>query len=128
MAGGIVTYQLDGRQHVAFATGNISRGALGSVGAPTLVILRADLPPGSLGARGDAARGQALFDSVCASCHGQSGVSVAQNSLAGLSARLSFEQTVAAILNPRPPMPRLSPGQLSAQDVADIATYLQAEP
>jgi PQQ-dependent dehydrogenase (methanol/ethanol family) len=127
MAGGIVTYQLDGKQYVAFATGNVSRGALGTVGAPTLVILRAD-PPASLGARGDPARGQALFDSVCASCHGQSGISVAQNSLAGLSARLSFEQTVTAIMNPRPPMPKLSPGQLSAQDVADIATYLQAEP
>ena len=39
LAGGIVTYMIDGKQYVAFTTGNISRSAAELVGTPTMVIM-----------------------------------------------------------------------------------------
>ncbi len=39
LAGGVVTYAVDGEQYVAFASGNISRSAFGSLGVPSVVIM-----------------------------------------------------------------------------------------
>jgi hypothetical protein len=35
---------------------------------------------------------------------------------------------VSLIVDPRPGMPKLYPGALSAQDVADVAAYLRSLP
>jgi alcohol dehydrogenase (cytochrome c) len=39
LAGGVVTYAVDGKQYVAFASGNISRSAFGALGLPSVVIM-----------------------------------------------------------------------------------------
>ncbi|HTW38452.1 MAG TPA: PQQ-binding-like beta-propeller repeat protein [Steroidobacteraceae bacterium] len=39
LAGGVVTYEAGGRQYVAFASGNVSRSAFGSLGLPTVVVM-----------------------------------------------------------------------------------------
>ncbi len=39
LAGGMITYQLAGRQYVAFASGNISRSTFGALGVPTVVVM-----------------------------------------------------------------------------------------
>ena len=39
MAGGVVTYEVGGKQYVAFASGNISRNAFGDLGLPSVVIM-----------------------------------------------------------------------------------------
>ncbi|HUN72994.1 MAG TPA: PQQ-binding-like beta-propeller repeat protein [Steroidobacteraceae bacterium] len=39
LAGGIVTYEWGGRQYLAFASGNVSRSAFGSMGLPSVVVM-----------------------------------------------------------------------------------------
>ncbi|MGH8149432.1 MAG: pyrroloquinoline quinone-dependent dehydrogenase [Steroidobacteraceae bacterium] len=39
LAGGVVTYAVGGRQYIAFASGNVSRSAFGSLGMPSVVIM-----------------------------------------------------------------------------------------
>lgn len=45
LAGGLVTYEIGGRQYVAFADGNITRNAFGALGNPSVVIMA--LKPGA---------------------------------------------------------------------------------
>jgi alcohol dehydrogenase (cytochrome c) len=45
LAGGVVTYELGGKQYVAFASGNVSRSAFGSLGLPTVVVMALEGPP-----------------------------------------------------------------------------------
>ncbi len=42
LAGGVVTYAVDGKQYVAFASGNVSRSAFGTLGLPSVVIMSLD--------------------------------------------------------------------------------------
>jgi len=42
LAGGIVTYTIDGKQYVAATSGNISRATFGAFGHPTLVVFSTD--------------------------------------------------------------------------------------
>ena len=39
LAGGVVTYELGGRQYVAVSSGNVTRNAFGALGVPSVVIL-----------------------------------------------------------------------------------------
>jgi alcohol dehydrogenase (cytochrome c) len=39
LAGGVVTYAVNGKQYVAFASGNFSRSAFGALGLPSVVIM-----------------------------------------------------------------------------------------
>lgn len=39
IAGGVITYALEGRQYVATTSGNVSRATLGALGSPTIVIM-----------------------------------------------------------------------------------------
>ena len=61
LAGGVVTYGLDGRQYIAFASGNVSRMAFGALGLPSVVVMALDpqlareaAPPAAGGAQGAA--------------------------------------------------------------------------
>lgn len=45
--------------------------------------------------------------------------------LIGESARKNLQQAQAWIENPAPPMPKLYPGTLTAQDVRDVAGYVE---
>jgi mono/diheme cytochrome c family protein len=98
---------------------------LGSVGSPTLVIMRVEQVPSLISKNGDAVRGKALYLSVCATCHGESGQGIPGHPLTHPKSRLDFEATVARIKQPKAPMPKLYPGQLADHDVADLAAYLQ---
>jgi alcohol dehydrogenase (cytochrome c) len=137
LAGGIVTYALDGRQYVAFTTGNISRSTSELAGPPTVVVMglidadhpamkqaevsqpvsQAELKPG------DAARGRILYQQSCISCHGGDGTALPEHSLKNVKSRMDAAQLSAWIKNPKAPMPKLFPSPYGAQDVADIAAY-----
>jgi alcohol dehydrogenase (cytochrome c) len=139
LAGGIVTYMLDGKQYVAFTTGNISRSAAELVGIPTMVImaLSDNAHPAIVKANkatevaegpsrpGDAGRGKALYSQTCITCHGADGTMLPDYNLKGIKARKDQEALVQWIKNPKPPMPRMFPAPFSAQDVEDIAAYVK---
>lgn len=75
---------------------------------------------------GDKKAGAAVFAANCAACHGAQGVGGEIGpSLRGESRRMNFETVASWIEDPQPPMPRLYPGQLSVQQVRDVAAYVQ---
>jgi mono/diheme cytochrome c family protein len=75
---------------------------------------------------GDAAHGKTLFAANCASCHGATGTEGGVGpSLKNEKSRKNFEQAVAWIKNPQPPMPKLYPSPLSEKDVQDAAAYVE---
>jgi alcohol dehydrogenase (cytochrome c) len=139
LAGGIVTYAIDGKQYVAFTTGNISRSAAELVGTPTMVIMALSDGAHPVVARadqaiqvvegpsrpGDAGRGKALYTQTCITCHGADGAMLSGVSLKGIKDRKDLLALTQWIKNPKPPMPRLFPSPFGAQDVADIAAYVE---
>lgn len=140
LAGGIVTYALDGRQFVAFTTGNISRSTAEMVGAPTVVIMAltdaahpavrqaAGVPAPAAQAAlkpADADHGKVLYLQSCIACHGADGTALPGHSLKDVKTRMDAAQLSAWIKNPKAPMPRLFPSPYGAQDVADIAAYAE---
>ena len=133
VGGGIISYQVDGRQYVAAATGNVSRNSLGGSGEPTVLIF-------TLGNSGrktvvdDRPRlsddrlesGSNLFASQCSTCHGVEGAGGLGPNLVGEASRQSLSQTTSWIMNPKPPMPKLYPTALTAREVDIIASYVQS--
>lgn len=73
-----------------------------------------------------AAHGKTVFAQNCASCHGAQGQGGMGPRLIGEAGRKNFQQTVSWIENPSPPMPKLFPSTLTAQDVRDVAAYVEA--
>jgi alcohol dehydrogenase (cytochrome c) len=134
LAGGVVTYEIGGKQYVAFASGNVSRVTFGELGLPSVIIMalggKTALPaaaPRQGGTPGapNPDHGHALYAQVCSTCHGAGGNLIEGHNLATLRGRRSLESTVAFIKAPVPPMPKLYPSTLGEQDVADLAAYLQ---
>lgn len=144
MAGGVITYEVDGKQYVAFTSGNVSRlGTFNTTGSPTMVVMAVNpsavqpkvitlanagiaqiqVAAGIGGA--EVAHGQAVFSANCAACHGSHGEGGIGPSLQGESARKNLDQVEAWIKNPVPPMPRLFPRPLNAAEVAAVATYVE---
>ncbi len=135
LAGGVVTYEIGGRQYVAFASGNVSRMAFGALGLPSVVIMALDpqqarqaprpvaFAPG--GPRLEA--GQRLYFQVCVTCHGPDGDLVAGHALSRVAAGLDSAATIRAIEHPKPPMPKLYPDLISGQDVVNVAAYVREE-
>ena len=134
MAGGVVTYEISGKQYLAFAAGNISRNAFGDVGLPSVVImtLNPEAPATALdatsisNASGQAA-GRRLYSQVCASCHGTDGNFIADKRLGNLVARMSLEDTMALIKDPKAPMPKLYPELIDEQSVEAVARFVLEE-
>jgi cytochrome c oxidase cbb3-type subunit 3 len=80
-----------------------------------------------MAAKGDAAHGKQIFDTNCATCHGAGGVGGGVGpSLKNEKSRKNFDQAVAWIKNPQPPMPKLYPSPLSEKDVQDAAAYVES--
>jgi mono/diheme cytochrome c family protein len=74
----------------------------------------------------DSGHGAALFAKNCSACHGASpDAGRIGPSLAGEGRKHSLMQITHAIESPDPPMPKLYPGSLSEQDVADLAAYVK---
>ena len=77
-------------------------------------------------AMGDAAHGKTVFSANCASCHGASGHEGGVGpSLTNEKSKKNYQQTIAWIHNPQPPMPKLWPSPLNDKDVQDVAAYVQ---
>lgn len=143
VAGGIITYALDGRQYVAIDSGNVSRLSFGENGKPSVVIYalpdekarvteapRSDASDRSAAvtldsALPDAGRGREIYGHNCAACHGSRGEGGAGPKLTGLGKRLDQAATVQWIANPSNKMPRLFPSSLNAQEVVDVAAFVQ---
>jgi alcohol dehydrogenase (cytochrome c) len=147
MAGGVVTYELAGRQYVAFASGNISRNAFGDLGMPSVVIMALNAnnartsattpsaPSAPFAARStsapahaaNVASGRTLYGQVCVSCHGPDGDMIADHRLSTLKARRDAAATISYIKDPNAPMPKLYPQLIDEQSVLDVAEYLWQE-
>ncbi len=135
MAGGLVTYDIGGRQYVAFAAGNISRNAFGDLGMPSVVIMTLnpqkpattfDATKMGAGASG-MANGKRLYGQVCVSCHGDDGNFIADRKLSTLASRRDLAATIDYVKDPKLPMPKLFPELLSEQDVVDVSTWIHEE-
>lgn len=75
---------------------------------------------------GDAVHGKAIFAQNCAGCHGASGEGGGVGpTLKNEKSRKNFDQAVAQIKDPQPPMPKLFPGTLSEKDVQDVAAFVE---
>jgi PQQ-dependent dehydrogenase (methanol/ethanol family) len=131
VAGGVITYTVADRQYVAVASGNVSRSTFGETGVPTMIIysLPAQSQPSKAGISAGADRavaGGQKYASVCASCHGTHGEGGLGVKLQGIATRMSYERTVELIKSPASgAMPKLFPGALTDQDVADLATFVR---
>jgi alcohol dehydrogenase (cytochrome c) len=132
MAGGVVTYEVSGKQYVAFAAGNVSRNAFGDIGLPSVVVMTLD--PGKpatatnvMGAVRGTENGRRLYGQVCQSCHGPDGNMIAEHKLGNLRARRDLASTIAYLKNPKAPMPKLFPDLLDEKSVTDVATWLHEE-
>ena len=78
-------------------------------------------------AMGDAAHGKTIFSANCASCHGATGHEGGVGpSLTNEKSKKNYQQTIAWIHNPQPPMPKLWPSPLNDKDVQDVAAYVQS--
>lgn len=70
-------------------------------------------------------RGAGLFAKNCAACHGVSSPGPVGPWLHRERARKDLSAVTERIKHPEPPMPKLFPGTLNAQDVADLAAYVE---
>lgn len=147
IAGGIITYTVDSRQFVAVTSGNISRATFGAVGIPTLVLYSVGPtePPGgplaqvwqrdskfgaatresSAPAPIDLTAGKQTYDHICSACHGVSREGGTGPMLADVSLRLTYDQILGAIMNPKGRMPTLYPSILKEADVINVASYIR---
>lgn len=140
LAGGVITYMRNAKQHVAFVSGNVSRLTFGNAGSPTINIYAlsdgektaeattaAAEPAATVAAVTDApnaASGQLVYGQVCASCHGMRGEGAIGPKLVGVSERLGHEKIVEWIKKPSEKMPKLFPSMVDEQDVVDVAEFL----
>jgi mono/diheme cytochrome c family protein len=77
-------------------------------------------------AQGDVAHGKVVFAANCAGCHGATGTEGPTGpSLKNEKSRKNFDQAVAWIKNPQPPMPKLYPATLNDKDVNDVAAFVE---
>lgn len=78
-------------------------------------------------ATGDVAHGKQIFSANCSACHGPTGVEGGVGpSLKGEKNRKNYDQAIAWIHDPKPPMPKLWPQPLNDKDVSDVATYVES--
>ncbi len=81
----------------------------------------------AVGAQGDPVRGKTIFAANCATCHGPTGTEGGIGpSLKNEKSRKTYDQTIAWIHSPTPPMPKLWPSPLNDKDVQDVASYVQS--
>ena len=134
LAGGVITYMRDAKQHVAFVSGNVSRLTFGDAGSPTINVfaLGGTQPVAKAAATNavaagapNAGAGQITYGQVCAACHGGKGEGGTGPKLAGASQRLGHEKVIEWIKNPSTKMPKLFPSMLDEQAVIDVAEYMK---
>jgi alcohol dehydrogenase (cytochrome c) len=129
LAGGVVTYAREGKQYVAFTSGNVSPAAFGSVGRPSVVVMALPAVPAASHAStsADPARGKQVYAQACSGCHGPDGDKVAGRDLKAAKSRMNAAQLAAFVLNPTGQMPKIFPEPRSAddeRDVRDVAAFI----
>jgi alcohol dehydrogenase (cytochrome c) len=131
LSGGVITYEQNGRQYIAYTSGNVSRTVFGAGGRPSIVVM--SLPGNSAnpiaGREADPKRGRQIYVEKCAPCHGWAGESIIidGNDLSTVKNRMSLQELIDWIKNPKPPMPKVFPEPLNRREeraVRDIAAYL----
>jgi alcohol dehydrogenase (cytochrome c) len=133
LAGGVVTYAREGKQYVAFTSGNVSPASFGSsVGRPSVVVMSLPAPvsrPSAAPTAADPERGRQVYAQACAGCHGTQGDKIAGKDLRTVRSHMTSEQIAAFILDPKSPMPRVFPQPRTAEDerdVRDVAAFVGA--
>jgi mono/diheme cytochrome c family protein len=87
----------------------------------------ASAPAATVEPLGNGSRGAEVFRANCAVCHTANGAAGGVGpSLEREKQRKNYDQTVAWIEQPDPPMPKLYPASLSEKDVDDVAAYVQS--
>lgn len=136
LAGGVITYMRDGKQYVAFTSGNVSRITFGNAGSPTINVFAlggsnapaeqpaAAAPTQAVGAA-NAVAGKITYGRVCAMCHGMKGEGAIGPELKDIKERMDHARIVKWIKNPSEKMPKLFPSMLDEQQVVDVAAYLE---
>jgi len=140
IAGGVVTYEADGKQYVALTSGNISRGTFSATGgppkivimttglsndSPRIVAVREEAPHAAGGHSTGSGHGKTLFAQYCTACHGAAGEGGMGPALKGETAKKNLEQVIAFIKSPKAPMPKLYPSPLNDGDVDDVAAFVE---
>jgi alcohol dehydrogenase (cytochrome c) len=128
ISGGIVTYQLKDVQYVAVTSGNISKSGFGAIGRPSVLVLRAAAAQAQgESAAASAERGADVYKHNCMGCHATDGSGIPGHSLVDLKTRMTKEQLLAWVRDPKPPMPRVFPEPMESDDLRDLddlAAYL----
>lgn len=130
LSGGVITYDIGGKQYIAVTSGNLSRTLFGAAGRPTVVVMA--LPDAVLAAEAedkkpDPIHGGELYFGYCGSCHGGQGDNWNGVDLKAVKHKMNFEALVEFIKNPRSPMPRTFPHPPNAEDerhIGDIASFI----
>jgi len=137
MAGGVITYSLQGRQYVAIASGSLSRTMWQSRGLPHVIVYSAgDVPKDAAlslaGVNPSVERGGGVFVRTCAACHGFGGVGGTAPSLRNIGKKLDTAQLTDQIRRPRKPggkgtatMPAFDGQVLPDASVADVVAFLE---
>jgi alcohol dehydrogenase (cytochrome c) len=130
VSGGVITFAKDSKQYVALTSGNNSIGVFGAIGRPSIIVMSVNvMEPSttSISTGPDSVRGKGLFLSMCIACHGSDGKAIDGFDLSTIKSRMNFSQLITWLKAPAPPMPRVFPEPLDAddqRDIADIAAYL----
>jgi alcohol dehydrogenase (cytochrome c) len=141
LAGGVVTYAVDGKQYVAYAAGGLVRGsfvkdviepevviaALAPEGTVTRRVIEPELqsdPPLDRPTDPARAHGAVLYARLCTLCHGARGEGVTAPRLRGVAQRADARPVGEILRDPRPGMARFYPGVLGDADVDDLARFI----
>jgi len=132
LSGGVITYEQQGKQYVAFTSGNFSRTVMGVYGRPTLIVMalpksaaaKADkkLP---LTLKPDVGRGQKVYVKRCAACHGAKGERTAGIDLGRTSEKWTREQLSEFIIDPTPTMPKTFAEPRNENDKAELRDLVE---
>jgi alcohol dehydrogenase (cytochrome c) len=137
IAGGVVTYSVNGKQYVATTAGNVSRSTFKTAGSPRVIVMALDVPAWgpqmvalpAVTARGmlagQAGNGQAQYEQFCAGCHGTRGEGGANGPSLVSATRTDLAAIVAFVKNPKPPMPDLHPSPLNDEAVDAVSKYVR---
>jgi alcohol dehydrogenase (cytochrome c) len=129
LAGGIITYEIGGRQYIAVTSG-ISRSIYGASSRPSLIVMSTDVPlsgPSGKSTMPDVAHGRNVFRQSCVGCHGTDGNNVSGFDLRLVKQHMTPEQLISWLENPAPPMPKVFPSPLDdddRRDIRDVGAYL----
>lgn len=137
IAGGVITYSIDGKQYVAATVGNTSRAWNVGMGTPRLVVLsigmahdyvsrKLSVPNQPIIAASDPQRGPKLFAQFCSACHGAAGEGMSGPTLQHEALRKDREQVIDFLKNPGAPMPRLFPDPLTDTDLTQVAEFVES--